>query len=76
MLANTTAGVQWQVILVLACITFIIAMLFMGFLGRRYMMGKEIHEEQMEPSSSFLGKMFNPANEPRAGSKLKSSIWL
>lgn len=34
-LANTTAGLAWQVMTVLGCITFIIAMLFMGFLTRR-----------------------------------------
>ena len=57
-LANTTAGLQWQVITILACITFIVAMLFMGFMGRRYHMGKEQTEEMMEPNESFLGKLF------------------
>ncbi|MHA2070098.1 MAG: hypothetical protein ACXABY_37505 [Candidatus Thorarchaeota archaeon] len=72
-LAETTAGLTWQVILILACITFIVTYLFMGFLGRRYMPGKEMIEEQAEPNESFLFKMFNENTGRRRRSQHEST---
>lgn len=65
-LVNTSSSTQWHIILVLACITFIAAFLLMGFLGRKYHLGKEQLEETTEPEESFLGRLFKETASGRS----------